>query len=121
MSDEINHRRSRLVETAAMTITRADQSSVSRTDSYSTQSVETHGMSDNGMNRMLRTDNTLYPAAVLAELSILVRSIQATSPDSALAAIAETKIGRSLALSDGYNPSRQGGSQCTAQPDLVSC
>jgi hypothetical protein len=46
-------------------------------------------------------DNGPYPTAVLMELSMLVRRVQATSPDSALAGIADAKIGKILARGSG--------------------
>jgi hypothetical protein len=52
---------------------------------------------------VFKSDNTLYPTAVLAELSALVRRVRATSPDSALADVADAKIGRIVALRRGDN------------------
>jgi hypothetical protein len=113
MSDEINHRRNRFSETGAMAIAATDQSSVSRTNSCSAQFVRTHGVSDDGMKQMLKADNTFYPTTVLAEMSALVRNVRATSPDSALAAIADAKIGSSIALSGGGSTSRKRASRRT--------
>jgi hypothetical protein len=50
---------------------------------------------------------------VLAELSALVRRVQATSPDSALADIAAAKIGRILAPGGSDNRLGPGISRCT--------
>jgi predicted ATP-dependent serine protease len=101
MSDEINQYRDRFLETASMTIVAADQSLTTRVDAPSTQFIEINSMSLDGVNRVFKADNRLYPTAVLAELSALVRRVRATSPDSALAAVANAKIGRIIALDGG--------------------
>ena len=98
MSDEINHRRSRFLEIASISTAGADPSSVTHVDAIFFPTLEVHLTPNDGMNRMFKTDNKLYSADVLAELSILVRNVRAVSPDSALAAIADAKIGRSIAL-----------------------
>lgn len=108
MSDEINHRRSRFLEIASISTTGADPSSVTHVDAFSFLTLKVHLTHNDGMNRVLKTDNKLYPAAVLAELSILVRNVRAVSPDSALAAIADAKIGRSIALGGNDNTLMQG-------------
>ena len=111
MSDETNHRRSRLLDTASISIAGADPSSVTHADALSSPAVEVHLTPNDGINRMLKTDNKLYPAAVLAELSILVRNVRAVSPDSVLAAMADSKIGRSIALGGNDNTLMQGASR----------
>jgi hypothetical protein len=110
MSDEINHRRSRFLKTASISMTGVDPSSATYEDALFSPIVEVQLTPDAGMNRALKTDNNLYPAAVLAELSILVHHVRATSPDSALAAIADAKIGRSIALGGNDNFLMQGAS-----------
>jgi hypothetical protein len=108
MSEEINHRRSRFLEIASLSMAGADPASATYEDALSSPIVEVPLTSDDGMNRVLKTNNNLYPAALLAELSILVRHVRATSPDSALAAIADAKIGRSIALGGNDNTLMQG-------------
>jgi hypothetical protein len=97
MSDEINHRRSHILETAAISIAGADPSPLSPADAFSPSKVEVRLTFNEDRSRVLKTDNNVYPAAVLAELSLLVRDVRVTSPDSALATIADAKIGRSIA------------------------
>jgi hypothetical protein len=101
MSDEINQYWDCFLETASMTIVVADQSSTTRVDPSSTQFIEINSMSIDVVNRVFNAYDTLYPTAVLAELSALVRRVRATSPDSALADIADAKIGRIVALHGG--------------------
>jgi hypothetical protein len=113
VSDEINHHRSRFLETASMTIATADLSSATRIDASSTRYVEINPVLINVVNSASTTDNGLYPTAVLAELSALVRRVRAISPDSALADIAGTKIERILAHGGGDNTLGQGDSRCT--------
>jgi predicted ATP-dependent serine protease len=103
MSDEINQYRNRYPETASITIVAADQSSTTRIDGSSPQFIETNSMSIDVVDRVFEADDTLYPTAVLAELSALVRRVRATSPDSALADIADAKIGKIIALYGGNN------------------
>jgi hypothetical protein len=113
MSDEINQYRDRFPTTTSMTIVAADQSPTSHVDVPSTQFIEIGSMSIDVVKHMFKADNTLYPAAVLAELSALVRRVQATSPDSALADIAAAKIGRILAPGSSDNRLGPGTSRCT--------
>ena len=108
MSDESNHRRSRFLEIASLSTAGADPSSVTHVDAFSFPTLEVYLTPNDGMNRMFKTDDKLYPAAVLAELSILVRNVRAVSPDSALAAIADAKIVRSIALVGNDSTSMQG-------------
>ena len=112
MSDEINPHRRRFPETGAMTIAAADQPPTIRIDASSTRSVEINSMVIETVNRVLEADNGHYPTAVLAELSAVVRSLRATSPDSALADIADAKIGRILARGGGDNELGQGAPRC---------
>jgi type IV secretory pathway TrbF-like protein len=110
MPNEINHRRSRFLETASILMAGADPTSATYEDALSSPIVEVQLTPDAGMNRAIKTNNNRYPADVLAELSILVRNVRATSPDSALAAIADAKIGRSIALGGNDNTLMQGAS-----------
>ncbi|KLK89819.1 hypothetical protein AA309_29140 [Microvirga vignae] len=112
MSDQIKHSRLRFLEAASMTIAAVDRLSITRMDASSTQSAEIDLIFSDVMNRELKDDSMLYPTAVLAELSALVRSVRATSPNSTLATIAETKIQRIIALGGGYNVLGQGASRC---------
>jgi hypothetical protein len=102
MSDAISQYRARF-PTPSMTIVAADQSPTSRVDAPSTQLIEINSMSINVINRVFKSNNTLYPTAVLAELSALVRRVRSTSPNSALADLADAKIGKIIALRDGDN------------------
>ena len=112
MSDEINQYHDRFLETASMTIVAGDQSPTTRVDASSTQSIQINSMSLDVVNCVFKADNTLYPTAVLAELSALVRRVRATSPDSALADVANAKIGRIIALHGGDTMLEQGASRC---------
>lgn len=112
MSDEINHHRSRFPETVSMTIAANDHSPAIHIYASSTRSVEINSMFADVLNRVVKTENRLYPTAILAELSALVRSVRATSPDSALAEIADAKIGRILARGGGDNELGRGASRC---------
>jgi hypothetical protein len=107
MSDEINQHRDRF-PTTSMTIVAADQSPTSHVDTPTTEFIEINSMSINVINRVFQSTNTLYPTAVLAELSALVRCVRATSPNSALADLADAKIGRIIALRDGDNRLKYG-------------
>jgi hypothetical protein len=113
MSDEINLYRDHFPTTTSMTIVAADQPPTSHVDKPSTQFIEIGSMSIDVVKHMFNADNTLYPAAVLAELSALVRRVQATSPDSALADIAAAKIGRILTPGGSDNRLGPGTSRCT--------
>jgi hypothetical protein len=112
MSDEINQYRDRFPATTSMTIVAADQSPTTHVDAPSTRFIEMGSMAIDVVKHMFKADNTLYPAAVLAELSALVRRVRAASPDSALADIADVKIGRILARGVGDNSLGQGASGC---------
>ena len=112
MSDQINHHRRRSPETGPMTIIAVDQPPIILIDASSTRSVEINSMVIETVNRVFKADNGHYPTAVLAELSAVVRSLRATSPDSALADIADAKIGRILARGGGDNELGQGAPQC---------
>jgi hypothetical protein len=112
MSDEINQYRDRLPATASTTIVAGDQSPTTHVDAPSTRFIEIGSRSIDVMKHIFKADNTLYPAAVLAELSALVRRVRATSPDSALADIADAKIGRILAPGGSDNTLGAGTSRC---------
>ena len=112
MSAEINHRRGHLLDTTSMTMALTDQSSVTPIGASPTQSAEIRVASNGAPNRAPKADDTLYPAAVLAELSALVRSVRAISPESVLADIADAKIGRSLGRSGGDIPPKNEALRC---------
>jgi hypothetical protein len=112
MSDKFNHHRTRFLEAASMTIAAADLLSATRMDASSTQSAEVNPVLTDVVSPVSTTDNRLYPTTVLAELSALVRRVRAASPDSALADIADVKIGRILARGVGDNSLGQGASGC---------
>jgi hypothetical protein len=112
VSDEVNYHRSRFLETASMTIAAADLSSATRIDAASTQSAEINPVLIDAVSPVSTTDNRLYSTTVLAELSVLVRRVRAASPDSALADIADVKIGRILARGAGDNSLGQGAFGC---------
>jgi hypothetical protein len=101
MSDEISQYRNRFLETASMTIVAGDQSPAIPVDLPSPRFVEINSMSIDVVNRVFNADDTLYPTAMLAELSALVHSLRAASPESALAAVADAKIERIIALGGG--------------------
>jgi hypothetical protein len=101
MSDEISQYRKRFLETASMTIGAGDQPPAIPVDSPPTQFIEINSMSIDVVNRVFNAEDTLYPTTVLAELSALVHSLRAASPDSALAAVADAKIEKIIALGGG--------------------
>jgi hypothetical protein len=112
VSDEVNYHRSRFLETASTTIPTTDLSPATRIDASSTQYVEINPVLIDVVSPVSKTDNQFYPTAVLAELSALVRRVRAVAPGSALADIADVKIGRILARGAGDNSLGQGASGC---------
>lgn len=111
MSDEINQYRNRVLETTSITIATADQLPATRIEASLMQSVEINPVFIDVVTPPSTIDNGPYPAAVLMELSVLVRRVRATSPDSALAGIADAKIGRIVALHGGDTMLEQGASR----------
>jgi len=57
-------------------------------------------------DRAFKTGDAFYSAAVLTELSALVRRVRVTSPNSILADIADEKIGRSIGFGCDDNTGR---------------
>jgi hypothetical protein len=101
------------LETARKTIAPADRSSVVRLDASSIRPVDIDLRSDDIADRGLKSGDTTYSAAVLAELSALVRRVRVVSPDSILAGIADAKIGRSIGLGGGDSTGRPGAPRST--------
>jgi len=111
MPDDINHNRIPRLDAARTTIATADRSSVIRLDASSIQPVGRNLRSDDVWDQGLKAGDPIYSAAVLAELSALVRRVRVISPDSILADIADAKIGRSIGLGGGDKTGRPGASR----------
>ncbi|MBD2750607.1 hypothetical protein IC232_28560 [Microvirga sp. BT688] len=113
MSDEINRYQNRVLETTSITSATADQLPATRIGVSSMRPIEINLVFIDVVTPPSTIDNGPYPTAVLMELSVLVRRVRATSPDSALAGIADAKIGKILARGGGDIKPGQGAYRCT--------
>lgn len=110
MPVDINPRIPRL-DAMRTTIATADRAPAIRLDASSIRSEGIDLRSDDVADRGLTAGDTLYSAAVLAELSALVRRVRVISPDSVLADIADAKIRSSIGHGRGGNTGRPGASR----------
>ncbi|WP_262270521.1 hypothetical protein [Microvirga yunnanensis] len=103
MSEEINCHSNRFLATPSATTIIGDPSSSQPLNESPPKVTEIRSVLPDAMGRLFRVDDSQYPPALLAELSALVRRVRASSPNSVLADIADTKIGRIIALCEDAN------------------